>query len=157
MKAGEHSYFVGVCEYEGPGSKNAAYITWRLEDGRFSMCAHIWDRRKRDHIAGGQCVDAVADLFPGNEKVQRMRAIWERWHLNDMCAGSPAQEEYLRAHPVEYKYPESHYDKACEVLRAVGLHPDNGYLYGSRWLREELPPEVLAEIESWVTQEQLSV
>lgn len=79
------------------------------------------------------------------EKIAQFFATWKRWHLNDMRAGSPAQEEYLRAHPVSYSYPKSHYDAAREALSAAGLHPDpsNGYLYGSAWLTEPVPADVL--------------
>ena len=37
---------------------------------------------------------------------------------------------------------------AREELRKVGLHPDNGYLYGSAWLKEEVPTEVLAYLHA---------
>ena len=74
--------------------------------------------------------------------------IWNRWHLNNMVRGSPAQMAFLRANPVEAVYPESHYEKASEALEAVGLNPDKShsggpYKYGSAWLREEVPPDVL--------------
>ena len=84
------------------------------------------------------------------ELVQEFREVWNRWHLNDLKAGSPAQEQYLRDHPVNAVYPESHYDKASKALEEAGLNPDPGYLhegrpykYGTRWLREEVPAEVL--------------
>lgn len=153
----DHVYSLGKTDYNGKGRKNClTEITWRLENGRFSMCAHIWNPGKTDHYCGGQCVDTVAALFPHDKKAQRMLAIWERWHLNDMKAGSPAQEEFLRANPVSFKYPETHYDKAGEALAAAGLNPDPNYLhngepykYGHAWIKENLPAEVVAEIESW--------
>ncbi len=78
--------------------------------------------------------------------IEEFGRIWERWHLNDMIAGSPAQEDWLRANPVDAKYPKSHYEEACKALAAAGLHPDpnNGYKYGSAWLLEEVPEEALA-------------
>lgn len=84
------------------------------------------------------------------EKWLDLLDIWKRWHLNDMKAGSPAQEEYLRAHPVVAKYPESHYEKACKALADAGLNPDaDGYAYGSAWKSEPLPTEVLAKITAF--------
>jgi hypothetical protein len=146
----EHRYILGKTDAYTPGRKNCeAAITWSLTDGKFSMCAEVWLPSKDDIIQGGQCVDSVAALFPDDTKAKRMVAIWERWHLNDMKAGTLAQEAYLRANPVNAIYPESHYTKACEMLAAAGLNPDNGYKYGSQWLKEELPPEVVSEIESW--------
>ena len=73
----------------------------------------------------------------------KFRAVWERWHLNDMRAGTPAQEAWLRENPINAVYPENHYEKACEALAAVGLNPDNRYKYGSKWLFEEVSQDVL--------------
>ncbi len=80
--------------------------------------------------------------------VERFRAIWDAWHLNGMRAGSPAQRAYLAAHPITDRL--NHFDAACTSLRDAGLHPDasylhNGkpYLYGSAWLRDEVPADVL--------------
>ena len=144
-------YVLGKVDYNGNGRRTCeAAITWELtEDGRFSMQAEIWNNRHTDIYMGGQCVDQVAAYAPHDKKARRMVAVWERWHLNDMKAGTLAQEQYLREHPVTAVYPESHYEKASEALTAAGLNPDNGYKYGSAWLREELPADVLAEIRSW--------
>ena len=99
-----------------------------------------------------------ANLTPGDgwtaEDVGRFFDVWRRWHLNDMCAGSPAQSEHLRTLEAEGRgftgCPVSHYDWARAELAAVGLHPDPGYLhdgkpyaYGSAWLREDVPADVL--------------
>ena len=156
----EHKYYLGKCDDNGNGRKNCeAYITWEFKDGKFSMCAETWLPSKRDTIRGGQCVDDVAALFPDDKKAQRMAEIWKRWHLNDRTAGSPAQEQWLREHPIDPKeivYPKSHYEEACKRLAAVGLNPDPGftykglpYRYGHAWLREEIPADIKAEIESW--------
>lgn len=84
------------------------------------------------------------------ESVKRLLELWDRWHLNDMRAGSPAQEAWLRDNPVSVKYPESHYEKASEALAAAGLNPDaDGYRYGHAWKREEIPADVIAEIEAF--------
>ena len=158
--AKEHRYVLGKVDYNKSGRRNCeAAITWSVDNGRFSMCAEIWNPRHTDIYCGGQCVDSVAAYFPHNAKAQRMVAIWREWHLNNMKAGSSAQEAWLKANPIdpkEYAYPKSHYDVACAKLAAAGLNPDashvrNGkpYAYGSAWLNVDLPADVLAEIESW--------
>lgn len=94
----------------------------------------------------GQCLDVLTDpAFRPADGIdaKRLHDVWNRWHLNDMRAGSPAQEAYLREHPVTATYPESHYEKVKAALAAAGLQPDNGYSYGSAWLREEVPADVL--------------
>jgi hypothetical protein len=97
-------------------------------------------------------------LAPGwtPDMIDRLQAIWDRWHLNDMRAGSPAQSAYMRAHPMDpdsYRHPRSHYTAACAHLAAAGLNPDLNHMhkgkpfaYGSAWLLEPVPAEILAEL-----------
>lgn len=47
-----------------------------------------------------------------------------------------ALEEWKRTHSYTY-------EKACEYLDSVGLLIDNGYKYGTDWLKEEVPIDVL--------------
>lgn len=111
---------------------------------------------KRDGNAFGSCGQIImsdwniTEYAPGwnPELVSEFRNIWDRWHLNDMRAGTPAQGEWLRQNPVVFKYPDSYYIKASEALSAVGLNPDNGYKYGSKLLKEEVPKTVIDFLES---------
>jgi hypothetical protein len=79
-----------------------------------------------------------------------------------MKAGTRVQNAVVDAMP-EVKYPDSHYDKACELLRAQGLYEvvggpevENGlgqavqrcYKYGSAWLHEPVPAEVIDELRA---------
>jgi len=218
----EHKYFLGRVDYNGNGQKNCkAYITWELKDGKFSMCAEIWNHIKSDIYQGGQCVDTVAAYFPHNKKAQRMVEVWKRWHLNDLQAGCEHQralgwgkgEDKIEvviygltqeAHKLRkeaqvvaesaartgtvaeltetgkallgsdwfkdkfsppdadsplsgcyevrkremkspgWVYPEQHSKgKLCKPC------PKCGYKYGSAWLKEELPSEIVKEVESW--------
>jgi len=63
--------------------------------------------------------------------------IWKKWHLNDMKAGTPKQEEALK------DCPFTDYTERCGWLRGLGLYDDNGYKYGTAWLKVELPKEVI--------------
>lgn len=82
------------------------------------------------------------------ETVQKLRDIWDAWHLNDMQAGSPAQTAYLKAHPITDR--ANYYTAAVAALTAAGLNPapdyiHNGkpYQYGSAWLCVEVPADVV--------------
>lgn len=90
------------------------------------------------------------------ESIAKFFDIWGRWHLNGMRAGSPAQMEHLRTLTFP-GHSVSHWDWTIEQLRAARLQPDKGYLhgtppkpysYGSAWLTEEVPDEVLAWLEA---------
>lgn len=78
-------------------------------------------------------------------QLDELLAIWDRWHLNHMNAGTTVQCAYLRKHRVKVTYPKSQYDQDLDTLKAAGLNPDpeTGYEYGTAWLNEEVPIEVL--------------
>lgn len=67
---------------------------------------------------------------------------WKRWNRNDRQAGTPAQEAWLRSNHVPRKTGRLFRDEA-DALAAAGLNPDQGYEYGSSWLLEEVPQQVL--------------
>ena len=142
------------------------FATIEIKDGKLSITGVEGPMANGDCRGGcGQIVMHMTedgtlerlDFAPGwdADKAARFFAIWQRWHLNDMRAGSRAQESWLRENPVTATYPESHYDKASAALADAGLNPDpnlarNGvpYRYGSAWLAEELPGEIIAELEA---------
>ena len=138
-------------------------VTDKPSGAALSITGSVWLPSRRDIIAGGQLQDSLLDYLtePAYKRsdVDRLLAIWQRWHLNDMKAGSPAQELWLHENPIspdDYHYPKSYYEVACERLAAVGINPDPNFIYkdkpysyGNAWLKEELPAEVIAEIQSW--------
>lgn len=108
---------------EGPDSR-----------GNCSSCGQIQDTLGR-----------LTDPRFTKETLDQLKQVWDRWHLNDMRAGTPAQEDYLREN-----YKERYdYTKASELLREAGLNPDNGHKYGSAWLFEEVPDDVIKFLESF--------
>lgn len=140
-----------ICRIGSSPETGALFVTIKYGDGELSITGVEGPKRNGDCLGScGQCRDAplaVTDFAPGwNESMSRkLVEIWKRWHLNGMRAGSKAQEDWLRANPVNAVYPESHYEKACAALAAAGLHPDaDGYRYGSAWKREEVPQSVIA-------------
>lgn len=95
------------------------------------------------------CITPDIDLAPKWTplKVKAFLAIWKRWHLNDLTSGTPKQERFIRrwrqSRPQRYDYAE-----ACEALKEAGLYDDDGYKYGTKWLREEVPPAAIRFLES---------
>lgn len=133
----------------GKGPDGDVFCSIKFADGRLSITG-VEGPKANGNASGscGQIVDALAavkECAPGWTfgLAAKFARVWKRWHLNDMRAGSPAQEQFLRDHPVVAVYPEDHYTKASAALAAAGLNPDNGYKYGSAWLREEVPADVL--------------
>lgn len=153
---------LGITKTHG-GMAYSVYCKINIEDGKLSITGV-----EGPTLSGncyGSCGQIGAQLqavnisaAPGwnQAKIQRFLKIWQRWHLNDMRAGSPRQEAYLRERINEYiKEKEatyvSHYDWATRVLNDAGLNPDReymGYKYGIAWLTEPLPPDVVAWLEA---------
>jgi len=140
---------LGKIDYDGRGRKiNEVDIEYELtSDGRFTASGNIWNSRHTDIISGGQNLEEIAKLFPGDERAQRIVKVWRKWHLNDMKAGTPKQEKAV----VTWKAKGNRYDydKVVTHLKGIGLYEDDGYKYGTAWLKEELPPDVVTEIEAW--------
>lgn len=95
---------------------------------------------------GGQCVGAIRKIWGHIPEVAELCDIWDRWHLNDMCAGTRKQSEALRGKRNRTKH--DHYTWACNYLKRKGLLVDRGYKYGAEWLFEPIPAKVVARIKT---------
>ena len=121
---------------------SGVYVRVQFKDGKLSITGSDGPR------SGGQINMGVKpeDIRPADgwtqEMIASLWAMWDKWHLNDMRAGSPAQRAHLATLTFP-GYPLSHYEWACDELRKVNLHPDGSYLYGSAWLREDVPELVI--------------
>lgn len=144
----EFTFYAG--EVEG-----IATVELKFDESKntFSACAYSahW---------GGQCFDSLLEEMK-EQKVsisptfQKIYDLWERWHLNDMRAGSPKQEAFIKAN-----IPEGArgYENVCKKLKESNLLEDESYIYngkpykyGTAWLKEEIPAEVVAEIKALMT------
>ena len=149
----------------GNGIKdNASVIEWSLydfNDGRvrFTMSATIWNRLGTDCIQAGQCLDEIRRLYRFNPLVKEMVEVWKLWHLNDMNAGTPRQEAYLKGYRQAFLDTHNHemdswsYDTRLDILEKAGLSPDphhENYVYGTAWLHTVLPQDVIDKVKSWM-------
>lgn len=149
---------LGKIAYHGTRKINRVTIDVRLKDGQLSISGTIWNGRGTDCISCGQNIDEIAKLFPLNGQVRRIAEIWRKWHLNHTIPGSPRQMEFVREYNRvnEGDYSKTNYHALCKALHGADLLQDAEYLhngkpyaYGSAWLRQELPADVLVEIEGW--------
>lgn len=96
------------------------------------------DRRLSDaFVAGGAGVpDDVRptewDAGWGPRKLERLRQIARRWHLNTMRAGCAHME-----------LPE---DTSYDARKEIECQAGTGYKYGRAWLVEPLPKDLLDEL-----------
>lgn len=140
------------CGYGDAPRLRSVFVTVEYTNGRLSITGVEGPTANGDAAGScGQCRDLAVEQFNDGwtaEMVDQLRAVWERWHLNDMRAGSPAQEDWLRANPVTAVYPESRFEKAKAALASARLDPDNGYSYGSAWQTENVPDDVLTWLQA---------
>ncbi len=118
------------------------FVEATVETKEKGLCLSIHaDIKRSGHIVGaGQCIDTVRDVYQRGKlaipykQVRQLVRIWERWHLNDMQAGCEHQRE------AGWTSYTEHPSQACWVC---------GYEYGTAWLIEELPEEVIAFVEEF--------
>lgn len=114
-----------------------------------------------------QCIDEILARNPLSDTVKRVHAIWKRWHLNDLKAGCCHQiDNRWNERRIDESKPINAYGKffdgqgvdSCNMLawvrqdenpKGLLMKPCDvcGYRYGSRWLLEVLPPEVIQEVK----------
>lgn len=92
---------------------------------------------QKNLLGFGQIADEVKNFIPAT-----LYKVWKRWNLNDMRAGTARQEEILRKAKDSGIELNSHED-GRNVLAEKDAYIDNGHKYGTRWLREELPQDVI--------------
>ncbi len=135
------------------------FVEASYTDGRLSLHGVEGPLKSGDcKGSAGQIQDYIQDArIAGDlskEQIDKLHSIWESWHLNDMTAGSPAQEKFLKENPVN-THTVSHYQAAVIALKAAGLSPDpecivddKPYKYGTSWLHVEVPADVIAWLEN---------
>lgn len=101
----------------------------------------------------GQCFDEMAETsLKENDLFRCLYKLWKLYHLNDMHAGTPEQEEALKQARKENIIPSGDYTKDCEFLKSKNLYevtlPDGTpYKYGHSWLYEPIPEDDLQIIK----------
>jgi hypothetical protein len=67
-----------------------------------------------------------------------------------MHAGTIRQEKALEAAGLTGY--ASNYRKCCDYLESINLLVDDGYKFGTGWLKRDIPVEDVAEIERLLTE-----
>jgi hypothetical protein len=122
--------------------KNKARATVEIEltdNGVFTASGHT------AHYAG-QCLEEINKEIKPNKTFDLIYKMWKLHHLNDMHAGTEKQEQALAE---KFNGVNANiYTEQCEYLESIGLLVDNGYKFGSGWLKREIPTEDLQLIKS---------
>ena len=99
-------------------------------------------------IYGGQCINVIEGMAQADKiKDQNACALiykvaqwWKLYHLNDMHAGTPEQENALLS--VGLKEFANKYKECCEYLEKIGLLVVRGHKFGCGRLKQEIPADI---------------
>ena len=149
----EKTFNFGKVRYNNNKKENLVTVDVKLtDDGCFSASGMIWNRIQTDCIAGGQCLDTIKECLPNNKTFNQIYNIWKLYHLNDMTAGSPKQNDVIDKYFNNNPFPHD-YDLICMALKSIDLledksfiHKDKPYRYGSAWLKTEIPPNIIKQV-----------
>lgn len=146
----------GKIAYNSDKKENEVIIEIELSDDEqpvLSISGEVWNRRHDDSIIAGQCLDELKEYFTDNWKFMEIYRLWKLYHLNNLHAGTIAQEELLKKYCLKLHRGIYDYKEACKILEENNLYNDNGYIYGTDWLYREIPDEDLVKIkeiiETW--------
>lgn len=120
-----------------------------------SMYGRVHYPRKLSCITVGQISDvmriwAINDMFKeyriDKATLYSLLDIWNRWHLNNMRAGTRGQLALVRYYIQETG--NSKFEDICQYLKSKGLLYDRGHKYGGAWLYEPLPQDIIDYLKS---------
>lgn len=171
-------YIARFTDYQGVNHPVFARVTYS-HDGRLSFIGVEGPKRGGNaHGSSGQIIMGWRE-HPGDwttngsdfskAQLDEFMALWDRWHLNDMRADCEHQRaEKWGERPIDPDKPLSSYgrhfdgqrDETWNMLGWVrpSEHPAGllgvpcptcGYKYGTAWLTEPVPAEVLERLASF--------
>ena len=152
---------LGKIAWTGKQKSYAVDLEIDLREDRFqrpvlSICGNVWNTKHTDIVCGGQCLDEIAKYIHQLDEPNLFIFIykmWKKYHLNDMHAGTPEQEQELKTWRMTLDHSPS-YDECCRHLESVGLYEVeyhgceyNGvYKYGTAWLYQPIDADDLDRI-----------
>lgn len=135
----------GKVDAYGTGKKsNEITVEAQIKDGVFTASGNVWNSKHTDIISGGQNLDELKGYLKGNKEFENVYNMWKKHHLNDMHAGTIKQEEALNK-----KFGgvnANKYEEQVDYLKSVGLYEDEGYKFGTGWLKRDIPEEDMKNI-----------
>ena len=118
-------------------------------------CSWMVYYREKDYCRG-QCQDEISKLImyswtPEQKREWRKIREWrEKYHLNDMHAGTPKQEKWLKEHWIDNR--ANNYTEVCKVMKKHHMLTDNWYEFGTGWRCRPIPEMKLRDIIAFITE-----
>lgn len=169
MNPFERTVYVGNISSTRPRTKVDVTIRW--DGSRLGITGTTWRNPNWDVDSAGQIVDQLPEVdqlaIPAADRDELVE-VWNRWHLNDMrpdCEHQRALGWHERR--IDPSKPSNVYGKHFEGQRhdswnllgwvrpderpdgLMGVPcPECGYKYGTAWLHEDVPEDVLEFLAS---------
>lgn len=145
-------YFGYIGYFSQKVQNNLVEVEIVLEHNKGKKCftahAGIWNCRKTDYVAVGQIFNEpiLGDIEDRYALFRIIKSMWQKYHLNDLHAGTIAQEKALKN-----RRGKRDYESDCKYLKSKGLYEDEykgkSYRYGSGWIYYSIPKKDLEKIE----------
>jgi len=130
------------------------------EDGCLAISGVVGPTKSGNCQSAGQIVHAVGSIENAKlagkwnpKMLKEFVKIWKDWHLNDLTAGSPKQEAFIRKYIDEGNSFD--YKTVCGLMKEEGIYVDESFIhegkpyrYGTAWLKRELPESVVSFLAS---------
>lgn len=109
----------------------------RWDKTELTISGYCWNHLGTDISQGGQILEEIPELIENWvmewSRFKRIRQVWRRWHLNALRPG--CEHQYALGWT-----PKNHLNESC---------PTCDYKFGTKWLYEPLPQEIIDEVQSW--------
>lgn len=122
------TFSFGKIAFGGTEATNAVEIDleYKVQDktptppGILSMCGSVWNSRHTDIVMGGQCLNELVPYIGQDPTFQKLLYLHNLYHLNDLHAGIPRQEQLLKANGLTAFADD--YEQCCEFLKEKGCY-----------------------------------
>ncbi len=131
---------VDACKLDTDLNKLTTYHTVSLS-GEIGVCQCGQIKDTLLELANTDKLDLIID----HSDFIGLMDIWKLYHLNDMQAGTELQSGMIDKLKVLNPdlFENDHYNGCKTALNVNGLLVDRGYTYGSQWLVQLIPEDVL--------------
>lgn len=149
---------IGKIDYNKNGKKlNLVDVIVSLEENingkpRFTAQARVWNKTTTYCYMVGQCFEELKEYtdISKNEIFSFIYDMWQKYHLNDMHAGTPRQEKAIKE-KFGFGYKVYNFSEQCDYLKSINLLEDEGHVYGNGWLYHEIHSSDLEKIKNFLS------
>jgi len=126
--------------HKNPVRLSISASEWNLSRSDCTQCGQMQDTLRREFNDGNLKLKSSVS----NDDFRKLLDIWDRYHLNDIMAGTEKQLDLINQHRHDEKYADKDVflDKPEAILKDFKANPDRDWKYGSGFLYRPIPDDV---------------